>query len=441
MKHLKWILPLLVVLAAVTYFLRDIWIDLLPIDQSAWIQDDGRLCHIGPKGDRDYGWFHEDGNTFYLNPNQAGAITTGWQWIDSQRYHFDENGQLSTGILEDGGSRYFLSETGILQTGWIQWNGSTYYADEAGILQTGWISEDGSQYYLDAQGILQTGWVTIDGEERLLGKDGALLSGAVELDGKTIYLDANGCKATGWLEIPEGKIYLNPDSTLYTGWLEDNGFTYYLQEDGPAAVGKKVIDDTTHYFTSTGAEIQLLNAWNPLPKGAEAPELAVCSYGSRVSAEILEPLMRMLDDCKAAGCRPLVLSGYRSYWDQQSVLNSKANELGSYAAAYTIVAKPGTSEHHLGTAVDVTDSLNHALNRGQANNITQQWLMQHCWEYGFILRYPDNTSDYTGIIYEPWHYRYVGTELSLELQDLGICLEEYLDILTNDGTSCGGIDK
>ena len=53
--------------------------------------------------------------------------------------------------------------------------------------------------------------------------------------------------------------------------------------------------------------------------------------------------------------------------------------------------------------------------------------MEHCWEYGFILRYPDNSTDITGIIYEPWHNRYVGTEVSLELRNLGITLEEYLD--------------
>ena len=54
------------------------------------------------------------------------------------------------------------------------------------------------------------------------------------------------------------------------------------------------------------------------------------------------------------------------------------------------------------------------------------WLHEHCWEYGFILRYPEGKSDITGITYEHWHYRYVGTEVSMAMKDSGLCLEEYL---------------
>ena len=67
------------------------------------------------------------------------------------------------------------------------------------------------------------------------------------------------------------------------------------------------------------------------------------------------------------------------------------------------------------------------------------WLAENAWRYGFILRYPLDTTEITGIIYEPWHYRYVGVEMALEIRDLGgITLEEYIDNLTNDGTTCGG---
>ena len=56
--------------------------------------------------------------------------------------------------------------------------------------------------------------------------------------------------------------------------------------------------------------------------------------------------------------------------------------------------------------------------------------MEHCWESGFILRYPEGKSDVTGIIYEPWHYRYVGREAAQAIRDQGVCLEEYLESLT-----------
>ena len=94
--------------------------------------------------------------------------------------------------------------------------------------------------------------------------------------------------------------------------------------------------------------------------------------------------------------------------------------------AATVVARPGTSEHELGLAVDIVDADYQQLDEGQASTPVQQWLMEHCWEYGFILRYPDGKSDLTGIIYEPWHYRYVGVETAQALRESGQCLEEYL---------------
>ena len=90
------------------------------------------------------------------------------------------------------------------------------------------------------------------------------------------------------------------------------------------------------------------------------------------------------------------------------------------------MAIPGTSEHQLGLAVDIVDKHSQVLDNSQADTPAQQWLMEHSWEYGFILRYPEGKSEITGIIYEPWHYRYVGKEAAAEIHELGLCLEEYL---------------
>ena len=65
------------------------------------------------------------------------------------------------------------------------------------------------------------------------------------------------------------------------------------------------------------------------------------------------------------------------------------------------------------------------LDAGQENTGTQQWLMENSWRYGFILRYPNDSTEITGIIYEPWHYRYVGTEFAAEIYESGLTLEEY----------------
>ena len=97
------------------------------------------------------------------------------------------------------------------------------------------------------------------------------------------------------------------------------------------------------------------------------------------------------------------------------------------AAAARWVAPPGTSEHQLGLAVDIVAGSFQVLDSRQEKTAEQQWLMEHCWEYGFILRYPSDKSDITGIAYEPWHYRYVGEKAAREMTEQGLCLEEYLE--------------
>ena len=81
----------------------------------------------------------------------------------------------------------------------------------------------------------------------------------------------------------------------------------------------------------------------------------------------------------------------------------------------------------MGWAVDIVDASYQVLNEKQATMPAQIWLMEHSWEYGFILRYPTNKSEVTGIIYEPWHYRYVGREYAKAIFDSGLCLEEWLE--------------
>ena len=92
----------------------------------------------------------------------------------------------------------------------------------------------------------------------------------------------------------------------------------------------------------------------------------------------------------------------------------------------SVVAKPGTSEHQTGLAVDLCAKDYQLLDEGQEATPEYQWLCANCAEYGFIVRYPDGKSDVTGIIYEPWHFRYVGRAAAREIMADGLCLEEYL---------------
>lgn len=84
-------------------------------------------------------------------------------------------------------------------------------------------------------------------------------------------------------------------------------------------------------------------------------------------------------------------------------------------------------------ALDIVDMTNQILSEEQEDTKVQKWLFENSWKYGFILRYPNNKSEITGIIYEPWHYRYVGIEAAKEIHNRDICLEEYLDIINEGG--------
>jgi D-alanyl-D-alanine carboxypeptidase len=145
-------------------------------------------------------------------------------------------------------------------------------------------------------------------------------------------------------------------------------------------------------------------------------------------------LQDMIDDARSEGLDPLICSAYRTQEKQQELYDNKVNyflqqgydETNAKSLAAEIVTYPGMSEHQLGLAADICSVSNQILDSSQEDTATQQWLMQNCYKYGFILRYPKDKVDITGISYEPWHYRYVGKEAAKEIYDKGLCLEEYV---------------
>ena len=145
----------------------------------------------------------------------------------------------------------------------------------------------------------------------------------------------------------------------------------------------------------------------------------------------------MLDGGRAAGVDLILTSAYRTYDYQQGLFQNKVQrvmaERGiSQAEAEPIaaeeVARPGMSEHCLGLAVDIITSDYTTLDYGFAQTDAAKWLYEHCAEYGFILRYPEDKTDITGIIYEPWHFRYVGEEAAAYIMENGLTLEEFLGV-------------
>lgn len=182
-------------------------------------------------------------------------------------------------------------------------------------------------------------------------------------------------------------------------------------------------------------QILLVNPWHEMPEDYEV-HLKALADGNRVDERAFDDLAAMLEACRDAGLRPKICSSYRTMSKQTYLYNNKIARLQkagyskktALAEAGRWVARPGTSEHQLGLAVDIVSSSYQSLTRKQEKTAEQKWLMQHCWEYGFILRYPNDKSEITGIGYEPWHYRYVGREVALDIRDSGLCMEEYIEL-------------
>ena len=179
--------------------------------------------------------------------------------------------------------------------------------------------------------------------------------------------------------------------------------------------------------------LTLVNMSNKIPSDWTV-DLVELRNNQAIDRRAYEGLQSMMDDARAEGLDPLICSSYRSQEKQEQLYTNKRNyyldqgysndEATALAAIW--VAYPGTSEHQLGLTVDICSVSNQNLDDSQEDTATQQWLMANCYKYGFILRYPSDKSEITGISYEPWHYRYVGKENAKFIYDHNLCLEEYL---------------
>ena len=140
------------------------------------------------------------------------------------------------------------------------------------------------------------------------------------------------------------------------------------------------------------------------------------------AARALEELFKAAAD---DGIELLAISGYRSYWTQNDLYKRRLKETSlEYVSVY--VAKPGQSEHQTGLAMDLGCTGYTDLTERFAETPAYAWLSEHAHEYGFIQRYPANKVEETGISYEPWHYRYVGTEAAAIIRKKNITLEEFV---------------
>ena len=227
----------------------------------------------------------------------------------------------------------------------------------------------------------------------------------------------------------------------------EDGASNEVTKEGEEATGSNGAKEADGRGNTPGAETSaagkskkteqwnliLVNPWNEVPEDYEV-KLTRLKNGQAVDSRCYPMLQQMMDDCRADGLNPYICASYRTMKKQKALFADKVRRVllegcpkdeAEDEAAKT-VARPGTSEHQLGLALDIVDADDPQLETWQEDTPVQQWLMKNSWKYGFVLRYPPEKSSITGIIYEPWHYRYVGRQAAEEMYTRGLCLEEYL---------------
>ena len=163
--------------------------------------------------------------------------------------------------------------------------------------------------------------------------------------------------------------------------------------------------------------MQLVNRQNVLEESFAPPELTTVG-GVQVDSRIADPLQQMLDAASSAGINLKLTAGYRSYAKQKAAYNNGNG---------TSDCPPGASEHNLGLSADIqTSSASNYDAAAFEATPAFTWLKENAATYGFILRYPKDKESVTGFTYEPWHYRYVGTDQAQKINASGLCFEEYL---------------
>ena len=211
-------------------------------------------------------------------------------------------------------------------------------------------------------------------------------------------------------------------------------------------------DAVTADIFKHGRNLMLLNRQYELPEDFQW-DLVYWANGNSVDAMFLnceehnstkavdraayQPLKDMFAAAKEAGVPLNLVSAYRSIYLQDKLFTRSVNTyMGQGLSEQDAINKAnyertfsGTSEHNTGLGFDILQSGNYTLSTSFENSAQFKWLMENAENYGFVLRYAKDKTDITGIMYEPWHFRYVGVEHAKKMNELGLCLEEYIEYL------------
>lgn len=211
------------------------------------------------------------------------------------------------------------------------------------------------------------------------------------------------------------------------------------QEDQAETPGAEELQETFQDSSFASAEkedLLLVNKSHPLPKDYQPSLKRLADYGAEVDQSVYDALINMLEDGEKEGLSFWIASSYRSMERQRELLDEDIETLvrqgHTYSQAYEEVVKEtmpvGCSEHATGLAVDIVSKDYQILDEQQGRTDEIIWLQEHCSQYGFILRYPEEKEEITKVSYESWHFRYVGVNAAREITSQGITLEEYLGL-------------
>ena len=203
--------------------------------------------------------------------------------------------------------------------------------------------------------------------------------------------------------------------------------------DEPPAVPAVPPAEAAAQVNTHDERLILVNNNLPLPEGyAVETEVADDNTGKELQKDAAQAYRQMTEAARAEDVELMLCSGYRTVEYQQELFDKKKqkyldkgdSEEEAFEKARTVVALPGCSEHNTGLAADIVTPDHQDLDTAFERTDAFKWMDAHAAEYGFILRYPEDKQAITGIIYEPWHYRYVGAENAAAMKASGLCLEE-----------------
>ncbi len=248
----------------------------------------------------------------------------------------------------------------------------------------------------------------------------------VEMDDEEIEALENG-------EVPEEYLVTEAEEQDDSASLDD--LLEQMDEDEEDQADE-TNEDAEVVFDKTAWNLVLINKQHPVPENYTFT-LGTIKGSMKCDERIIAPLTQMFKAAADDGINLEVRSPYRDISRQEYLfdrkmklyLNRGYSYMDAYKEASSVVTVPGASEHQIGISLDITSDTYSALNEGFEDTEAGQWLMNNSYRYGFILRYPKGKEDITGIIYEPWHYRYVGVEAATVIYEKQITLEEFIDSL------------